>query len=275
MADSQNKFYVYLHRRASDDKVFYVGKGSNKRAWRVSGRNKKWNNTYLKHGLKVEIVFESLCESEAFQIEIDTIKEMNYFYPDTICNLTEGGEGAAGYYWTEEAKDRQSLLRQGTKQSEQTKIRKSKSLLKTLIDGNSDNIDKTVYQFLELKSGIIYSGTRVQMSNKLGISSSATYKLIKNKGNSIKGFALLRPEETIDQCIDRCKNRPIRKDSGERYHNKRYNAVLCFAGADGTCFWATQEVFENKIGKSLVNIVNRDRRFSNGWSVLKDLNNGQ
>lgn len=90
-----NKFYVYVHRRASDNLPFYVGKGKDKRAWNFHARSKFWNNTKAKHGVIVEIVFEDLSEEEAFQCEKDTILEFRYFgYP--LVNLTDGGEGASG-----------------------------------------------------------------------------------------------------------------------------------------------------------------------------------
>lgn len=102
----ESNFYVYLHRRASDGKVFYVGKGRNKRAWSKSERNDRWNKTYRKHGLIVDIAFESLSEDEAFELEVQTILEMRHCYEDTICNITNGGEGASGYKHTDEAKER-------------------------------------------------------------------------------------------------------------------------------------------------------------------------
>lgn len=41
------EFYVYLHRRATDGRVFCVGKGHGKRAWRTEGRNPKWQRQPL------------------------------------------------------------------------------------------------------------------------------------------------------------------------------------------------------------------------------------
>lgn len=90
-----NIFYVYLHRRLTDNKVFYVGKGHANRAWVRSNRNKYWNNVVEKHGYSIEIVFENLTEDDAFKIEKDTILEMRYFgFP--LVNMTDGGEGSWG-----------------------------------------------------------------------------------------------------------------------------------------------------------------------------------
>ena len=94
-----NIYYVYLHRRASDNKPFYVGKGKNTRSHSTFGRNKRWNNTYKKHGLIVEILYDNLSEEDAFNLEKDTITEMKYHFEDTLCNMTDGGEGVSGYKW--------------------------------------------------------------------------------------------------------------------------------------------------------------------------------
>lgn len=64
-----NIYYVYVHRRLSNGHPFYVGKGKDKRAWDLQGRNSYWTRTKNKHGLLVEIVFDNLSEDEAFQCE--------------------------------------------------------------------------------------------------------------------------------------------------------------------------------------------------------------
>ena len=47
-------FYVYVHKKKSNGEVFYVGKGSGKRAWSSFGRNEIWQRTANKYGLKFE-----------------------------------------------------------------------------------------------------------------------------------------------------------------------------------------------------------------------------
>lgn len=96
-----NVFYVYLHRRSSDGKVFYVGKGSGKRAKETHGRNIRWKRTVEKHGMYIEYYRENLSEQEAFDLEIETIRLMRELYPETMCNMTDGGEGLSGYKWTD------------------------------------------------------------------------------------------------------------------------------------------------------------------------------
>lgn len=97
-----------MHRRKSDDKVFYVGKGTKNRAYYVYGRSDFWNKTVKKHGFTCEIIFDGLTEDEAFQVEKDTILEFRYFqYP--LVNLTDGGDGISGYRHTETTRKNQSL----------------------------------------------------------------------------------------------------------------------------------------------------------------------
>ena len=55
-------YYVYLHRRGTDNEVFYVGKGKGRRAWHTWGRNKHWRNSVDKHGFFVDIVVDDLQE---------------------------------------------------------------------------------------------------------------------------------------------------------------------------------------------------------------------
>ena len=121
-----NIFYVYLHRRLSDNRVFYVGKGKGNRAYVKTKRNSHWNHVVNKHGLKVEIVFDNLTEEDSFQIEKDTILEMRYFgYP--LVNMTDGGEGSSGFKHSEESITKRALKAVGVPLTEQHRdnIRKS------------------------------------------------------------------------------------------------------------------------------------------------------
>ena len=59
-------YYVYLHRKKTTGEVFYVGKGSGKRAWDNHGRSDPWRKTVSKHGKIVEILQDNLQEWYAF-----------------------------------------------------------------------------------------------------------------------------------------------------------------------------------------------------------------
>ena len=67
--DIRSDFYVYLHKNASDGKVFYVGKGTGKRAW-----SKKRQDYWHEHvdrvgGFSVDVIESDLSELEALYRE--------------------------------------------------------------------------------------------------------------------------------------------------------------------------------------------------------------
>lgn len=93
LSDSQKMFHVYVHRRATDGSVFYVGKGQKRRPYYKRDRNPHWHRTFDKHGLVVEIVLSTHDEREAFQRERELIA---HYGRENLCNLTDGGEGASG-----------------------------------------------------------------------------------------------------------------------------------------------------------------------------------
>lgn len=86
-------YYVYIHRKP-DNTVFYVGKGSNRRAWDTCDRNRHWRNTVRKYGYYVEIVQDGLQEWAALELEVELIayhgrKDLGN---GGLVNLTDGGE---------------------------------------------------------------------------------------------------------------------------------------------------------------------------------------
>lgn len=96
------RHYVYLHRRATDDSVFYVGKGSLRsrqkkqnceRAHTKDRRNPVWHNIVQKHGLRVEIFASCFSDGDAQELEMALIA---HYGRRNLCNLTDGGDGHAG-----------------------------------------------------------------------------------------------------------------------------------------------------------------------------------
>ena len=175
----KNIFYVYLHRRKTDNKVFYVGKGKAGRADDVINRSDWWKSVVNKHGHTVEIVFDNLSEEDAFQIEIDTITEFRYFgHP--LVNLTDGGEGTSGYKYTEEQRKRLSEAGKGRKFSESHRlaIGKARANRKGL---SSSNADRNIYKFIHTSSGDEFVGTRVELCTTFGVSALSLRSLFGSK----------------------------------------------------------------------------------------------
>lgn len=177
-----DKYYVYLHRRLSDNKPFYVGKGSGRRAWSEQGRNKHWLNTRNKHGICVEILFDGLTENEAFDCEIDAIKELLYFaYP--LTNMSTGGEGAS-YKRSEETKKKMSVAFKGRKHSKETRQRigKSRSYPTGLANKKADH---NKYHFIRLNDNLEFYGTRVDLVQKFNLKACLINGLFKTRKRNI------------------------------------------------------------------------------------------
>lgn len=126
-------FYVYIHRRFSDGKIFYVGKGSKGRAWEKTNRNLHWHRTIKKHGgYTTQIVELGLQEWAAFELEKDLIAL--YGRRDLalgpLVNLSDGGDGSSGAVWTQEAKDKLSKSKTGSKRPPEVCAKISEALKK-------------------------------------------------------------------------------------------------------------------------------------------------
>lgn len=120
---SQEKpFYVYVHRRATDGEVFYVGKGHGKRA-QSRDRNRYWHNIVNKHGFTYHIMMRFNSEECAFSFERALV---NYYGRENLCNLTDGGGGVTGYRHTKSAKEKISIAGTGRITSIETREKLSK-----------------------------------------------------------------------------------------------------------------------------------------------------
>jgi DNA invertase Pin-like site-specific DNA recombinase len=123
---------TYAHYKP-DGTMFYIGKGSFRRAHASSGRNVVWKRTVEKHGgFKVEILGRWKTEQEAFDHEIfliDTIKKMGV----KLVNIADGGMGATGFRHTDEHKafkkqmmlDRNPMFNPETKEKQKLALKKA------------------------------------------------------------------------------------------------------------------------------------------------------
>ena len=94
-------FYTYSHA-TPEGRLFYIGKGSGRRAYAFYQRSSYWNNIVSKYGTPtVKIISEWGTEQEALHHEIALIK-CHREQGLVLCNLTDGGEGTSGYKATPE-----------------------------------------------------------------------------------------------------------------------------------------------------------------------------
>lgn len=93
--------YLYRHIRLDKNEPFYIGIGSDdkyKRAYSVKQRTKHWMFITACTPYEVEIVLDDLtweeaCKKEQEFIQLYGRKDQN---KGTLCNYTDGGEGAYG-----------------------------------------------------------------------------------------------------------------------------------------------------------------------------------
>ncbi len=187
------KYYLYCHRRKDDNSIFYIGKGSGKRAWTRQGRNIYWKRVAEKAGFEVEILYHALQEEEAFILEKDFIRNLKEF-GCKLSNITDGGDGASGVKMSEETKLKLSKARTGIPLSQshnlsiststknrtlspETRQKISESLLKNKNKKQGRKTkDHSSYVFYHA-TGCIFVGTRKEFSEATDISRNQICKL--------------------------------------------------------------------------------------------------
>lgn len=118
-----NNFYVYIHRKKTNGKCFYVGKGKDNRYLSKSGRNQYWKNIVNKHGFDSIIIINNISEEKAFELESNVCEQIGY---ENLCNIVTL-KGWGGFSHSEESKLKQSLSMMGKTHTEETKLKISKS----------------------------------------------------------------------------------------------------------------------------------------------------
>lgn len=125
------KYYTYAHYTADTNELFYIGKGSNKRAWETAHRNLYWKRKVSKHGLNVKILAYWVNENDSFEHEkflISTFKNLGM----SLCNLTDGGEGLSGHVFSEKHKKLIGLRHKGKKKSPEQIEKMRSTMLKKM-----------------------------------------------------------------------------------------------------------------------------------------------
>jgi len=103
------KPYTYIHKTSDTGKIFYIGKGLDKRYLQKSSRNIYWKNIVNKHGFTAEILAYWDTEKEAFEHEkilIASFNDMGF----ELCNLSIGGDGGSlGIKQSQETIEKRSI----------------------------------------------------------------------------------------------------------------------------------------------------------------------
>ena len=110
-ASSANmQYYIYQHRKADTNEIFYVGKGTRNRANKTHGRSEHWQRVVKKHGIIVEFIVKNIDEELALLCEQEAI---NIYKKRGIklVNHTNGGEGVSNP--SDEVRKKMSLAKKG------------------------------------------------------------------------------------------------------------------------------------------------------------------
>lgn len=168
------KFYVYVHRKATNNEIFYIGKGCKSRYLSKHNRSNFWTKIANKHGVIVEIIIDNLSEELACLLE----KEMILFYgrldlrTGNLINFTEGGQGTSGYIFTQEDKVK---ISEGLKGSRNGKT------------------DTNQYEFYNLITKEVFVGLRVEFELKFGFKINDLF----TKSLTVKNWCLREKLERV------------------------------------------------------------------------------
>lgn len=119
------RHYVYVHKKADTQEIFYVGKGTEKskvvsvptyeRSRITSKRNVWWKRTVAKHGFTPEVVASFQTDHDAQKYEKQLIATIGraQLGNGPLVNLTDGGDGHAGIVLSAESIKKRSLAASG------------------------------------------------------------------------------------------------------------------------------------------------------------------
>lgn len=186
-------FCTYAHY-TPEGRLFYIGKGSEKRAHSKAGRNSYWRNVVQKYGSPdVQILANWDTEEEAFSHEILLIscfKELGH----KLCNLSNGGEGPSGLKHSEEFKERLRIRhagntwRKGFKHSEERKQKISEFFKGTAFTLGNTNRRQWTWVGTHIETGEVVSYIGSVALNDAGFQHANVIKCINGTRQSHKGY---------------------------------------------------------------------------------------
>jgi len=101
--------FVYVHIRESDNQPFYVGIGfKSDRPWDTYRRSDWHKRIVSKHGIRTEIIIDSITWEQAKFWEVCWIKSLRDSGYD-VANHTDGGDGIKGYKFSEDQQEKLTL----------------------------------------------------------------------------------------------------------------------------------------------------------------------
>ena len=194
------RYYVYLHKDKNGN-IFYIGKGTTKRAWSKQGRNLKWKEK-AKEGYTVHLVYTGLTEEWAYAEEMFLIEKYKQAGLPIInvsaggpCRLVTGPQDPEVNRRRSETLKRRAqegrwahLNRRGENNSfyGKTHSEKTKARLKEI------HYSPITCTNIDTKEEFVVSGTR-EASSKTGMTRNAIQRALRrNSGQTLKTSAIWR-----------------------------------------------------------------------------------
>ena len=243
------RFYVYLHKKKSDGEIFYVGKGTDRRAFKSSNRSELWNRVAKKYGYTVEIFKEGLTEQEALSLETSLIKQFGRkdLGTGSLVNLTDGGETTR---LSDQVREVISKKAKGRKVSEETKKKLSLKIKGTYLK------DPTIT--LTNKKGETLQGKLSELvDTRDGFTRNQLQRLIRGEIKQVKGWFLNKTQEEISEY--RVRNQSRFKDKQTFVHLTKTEKI-------------TTIEFTEKYGfnTSPMFVATGTKRIVKGWAVVRN-----
>lgn len=209
---SNTIYYVYFYLRSKDSQngksgtPFYIGKGSNKRAW-----DTHYNVHKPRNKNDILIVENNLTELQAFMWERYYIRWFGRVDIGTgiLHNKTDGGEGASlpgslnGMYGKTHTEEMKKIIGERLKgKSYEELYGKEKAYhLKQLVSENSKTIDRTgkkhprydfsIYKFFNKETQETFEGERFDFIKTYNLINSSVCKLINGNRKTHLNWILL------------------------------------------------------------------------------------
>lgn len=199
-------WYVYLHIDPIKNKVFYVGKGKNRRAYSLSNRNKYHKRIVSKikeKGLTpiIQIVKMFETENDAFDYEKFLIKK----YRDEgikLTNFTDGGEGLSGHEFSEEHKRKMSKAATGRKYKKEEIEKYSESAKKRCTEAWKEKMKKYHIKKVYCPQVDRVYNSLVEAANFLNVSEHSVWAICSGRNKMTKGnltFEYYNPQLEISK----------------------------------------------------------------------------
>ena len=166
----EKKYVIYRHLKPNGE-VFYIGIGSEKRAYQKNPRSDFCKRVVSIHGyevqiLKSDLLWKDACELEKLLISWYGRRNLN---TGTLVNMTEGGDGSVGYSPSEESRRSRSEKMKGVPKSEKARKNMNKSKIGKSISEEHRLKCKlsNAKKVIDIKTGEIYTSVQdlIKISN--------------------------------------------------------------------------------------------------------------